>query len=172
MLRWPGPLLVVVCIAVSSASICADSTEDLRRIGARLAQAVLKRDIATLVAFDRPDLRAGDNQRLADRSSDLYCYLFDSGCTPDRLPSVFDVVSSARKLRINVTTHRGRDGVLSGLLLFYDASRISSARLKSAEFLCRHGGRQLESWRFRFVGGKWESANPIFDLETDSLCSP
>src|SRR5258708_6897213 len=55
-------------------------SRDLHQIGARVAKAVLDKDIQTLLAYDRPDLRDEDGVALKNPKSDLYCYIFDSSC--------------------------------------------------------------------------------------------
>lgn len=173
MVRFGRCAAVLCALATAPMAMADDSQLELRRIGSSAAKAIPARDTATLLRFDRPDLRNDDIQRLEDHTSDLYCALFDSACVPGkRLPSVYEVLSRTKRLRIHSTVTTSRDGTRYGMLLFYDAEKILTSRLKSADFLCRHANREIVSWLFKSVGNRWESANPIFDTETDTLCSP
>jgi hypothetical protein len=62
----------------------------------------------------------------------------------------------------------------SGLVLFFDATKIPNAKLRAASFLCElQRSDQIVSWMFNLdENGSWVSAHPPFDLETDGLCSP
>lgn len=149
--------------------------DDLRLIGTKVAKAVLDRDISTLLQYDRPDLRADDEIWLKDKKSDLYCFVFDTSCIPGKKGrSVYDKLSSARQLGIKVIGggKSAQDGHLYGLLLFYDRASISDQLLRSRAFLCKASLDRIASWTFKRVDGTWEPVTPLFDNETDTLCSP
>ena len=152
----------------------ADSAlQSLHHIGEIVSKAVLNKDTATLLQYDRADLRDEDQVSLKDTKSDLYCFLFDSGCISGKGRSVLDKLSSSRQLGIKaVDSGKSSDGVRYGLLLFYDKSAISDRLLLSRKFLCEHSIDKIASWTFKMVGGKWVPVTPLFDNETDTLCSP
>ena len=146
---------------------------ELRSIGKRVADAVLARDIERILRYDRPDMVASDRMFLKDTKSDLYCALFDTSCITWGKRSVYDILRSAERLAIRVRDlGKGKDRIRYGLVLFFDAATIDEQRLASAEFLCQKSGKEIVSWTFKRVSGKWESAHPPFDAETDTLCSP
>lgn len=149
-------------------------TERLHQIGETVARAVLAKDATTLLQHDRSDLRAEDESSLKNTKSDLYCYLFDSNCISGKGRSVFDKLSRSRQLTIKVVDV-GKpkiDGLRYATLLFYDKSSISEASLRSRTYLCKEGNTRIASWTFKLTDGKWVPVTPLFDSETDSLCSP
>jgi hypothetical protein len=149
-----------------------ESVQQLKDAGRRIATAVLKHDVETLLAYDRPDLRADDRSKLQDSKSDLYCQIFDRTCDPTGRASVYDILSGANRLDIEVQVLRARGQPLHGLILFFDATKVPKAKLRSPSFLCelsRHD--QIVSWMFKLdEKGQWVSAHPPFDIATDSLC--
>lgn len=150
-----------------------DSLGTLRQIGAIVAKAVLDRDVATLLRYDRADLRAEDEISLKDKKSNLYCFLFDSSClSGERHPSVYEKLSMAQQLGIKVIGTPAGKNVRYAIIMFYDRSKISEQSLRSRTFLCREGLSRIASWSFKLVDGKWQPVTPIFDNETDTLCSP
>lgn len=146
------------------------AVSQLRDFGKRLASAVLNHDIDAILEADRADLRADDRLALRDAKSDLYCFLFDTSCATVNA-SVYDILSRARRLDIDVRVFRERGKPLYGWLLFFDATKIQKSKLRSASFLCQHVG-EIASWMFVEMDGQWISAHPPFDAETDTLCSP
>jgi hypothetical protein len=159
-----------VAFTKQAAGMADPSIAELRALGTRLAAAVLSHDSEVILAADRPDLRADDRLALRNPKSDLYCFLFDSGCTTVKA-SVYEILSRARRLDIEVRLFRENSQTVQGWLLFFDATRVSKSRLRSASFLCQHVG-EIASWMFNRKDGEWVSAHPPFDAETDTLCSP
>ena len=150
------------------------SLSALRQLGVSAAKAVLDK----VLRYDRPDLRAEDEISLKDKKSDLYCFLFDSAClvAGERrsVRSVYEKLSAAHELGIKVVDG-GRsplDGNRYAIVLFYDRSTISQQSLRSRELLCKEALNRIASWSFKLVDGKWQSTTPLFDSETDTLCSP
>ena len=147
-----------------------DSSRGLHRVGEAVAKAVLEKDIAALLTYDRADLRAADEVSLKNVKSDLYCYLFDSECITwggGDWRSVYEKLSAAHPLEIKVSLSRSRaDGQLYGSLFFYDASAVTEANLRSQDFVCKEGPAKLASWKFRLENGKWRAVTPLFDSET------
>jgi hypothetical protein len=146
-----------------------NSVKQLRDLGKRLAAAVLSHDVETILAYDRPDLRAEDRLAFQDSKSDTYCFIFDSSCTT--IPSVYEILSRARRLDIEVQVLRGKSNSRYGWLLFFDGTKIRRSQLRSPSFLCQHS-REIASWMFKRENNEWLSAHPPFDGETDTLCSP
>ena len=147
----------------------------LRQMGFNAAKAVLDRDVSTLLNYDRPDLRAADEVSLGDKKSDLYCFLFDSTCLPGgKGRSVYEKLSTAHELGVKVVDGGSslRDGNRYAIVLFYDRSTISEQSLRSRKFLCKESLNRIASWSFKFADGKWQPVTPLFDNETDTLCSP
>jgi len=134
--------------------------------------AVLKHDIETLLVHDRPDLRDGDRVSLQDTKDELYCEVFDRTCHPLGRASVYDILSGAKRLEIEVQVLRAKGFPPYGLMLFFDGTKILKAKLRSASYLCQLERRdQIVSWTFALdEKGGWISAHPPFDLETDGLC--
>ncbi len=150
-----------------------NAVRELESIGKKLAQAVLTKDIEAILAYEKPEAADGDRQALNERFSDLYCTVFDSSCITWGHRSVYDIIRSARLLAIRVKDlGRGTDGLRYGWILFFDRARIDQRRLRSPEYICEKGGKEIASWRFVYVGGKWRASTPPFDAETDMYCNP
>ena len=167
------PLMATVPnVAISQGSAALDgSVAQLRQIGTRLAMAVLNRDTETLLGYDRENLRGDDRLSLQDKKSDLYCLLFDRTCNANGRPSVSDILSRSKRLGVEVQVLRARDRPLHGWLLFFDSTTITQTQLRSASYRCQHSN-EIASWLFKLEGKRWVAANPLFDSETDTLCSP
>jgi hypothetical protein len=183
------PLVTVFLVAVGMlcASRCFEASarasqtaksdtqlQALHAIGKVVARAVLDKDTATLLRYDRADLRAEDESSLKNTKSDLYCFLFDSSCIGGKGRSVFDKLSSSRQLAIKVVDggKSKTEGIRYATLLFYDKSAISEGSLRSRTFLCKEAAQRIASWTFKSVDGNWTPVTPLFDSETDTLCSP
>ncbi|HEX7286828.1 MAG TPA: hypothetical protein VF532_11645 [Candidatus Angelobacter sp.] len=143
------------------------ATRELRAIGDKVAMAVLAKDVKTLLEYDHdPE----DEVQLKNQSGDLYCYLFNSGCTTEakRRP-VYELFSTSPKLGIEATVARvqGKD---YGLLMFYDKSQISGEELYSPDFQCTDKAlKGTASWRFIQADGKW-STSTLFEYKTERPC--
>jgi hypothetical protein len=158
-------------LAVQSANKPKDhAASDLTQIGDELAKAVLSKDVSTLLNFDRKDLSYEDEIALKDQQSTLFCYIFDSRCNPPRRRSVYGILSLAGRVGIKPIFSRSLQGYREGLLIFYDASKVSNQLLLSKGYLCRESGRTLATWSFKLVNGRWEAETPMFDSETDGPC--
>jgi hypothetical protein len=147
-----------------------DATADLKQIGDELAKAVLSKDVSTLLNFDRKDLSYEDEIALKDQQSTLFCYIFDSNCISPRRRSVYEILSGAGRVGIKPIFSRSLRGYREGLLIFYDASKVSNQLLLSKGYLCKESGRTLATWAFKLVDGLWEAETPMFDSETDGPC--
>jgi hypothetical protein len=169
---------VVALGAQQSTKHPGGALSSLRQLGVSAAKAVLDKDVSWLLRYDRPDLRAEDEISLKDKKSDLYCFLFDSACLSAgerrSVRSVYEKLSTAHELGIKVVDggRSPRDGTRYAIVLFYDRSTISQQSLRSREFLCKESLNRIASWSFKLVDGKWQSTTPLFDSETDTLCSP
>jgi hypothetical protein len=154
--------------AAPAAKVVEDTANrDLRAIGERVTTAVVAKDINTLLEYDHdPE----DEASLKNKSSDLYCYLFDSSCIPEaKRRSVYEIFSTARQLGIDpsVATLQGKS---YGLLMFYDKSQISDKELYSPDFLCSDKAlKATASWHFVLANGKW-STSTLFDYKTERSC--
>jgi len=144
---------------------------DLQLIGKKIATAILEKDSATLLSYDRDDLRVEDEASLKDKTGPLYCYLFDPSCYKDaKIASVHEILSTAQQLEVSASVAKSPDGHEYGLLLFYDKSQISEKQLHS-DFLCTDEAfKRVASWHFIRIGKKWSAASPLFDLETEGAC--
>jgi len=149
-------------------------SRDLHKMGEVIAQAVLDKNIDTLLSYDRADLRSLDEAALKNTKSNLYCYIFDSECITwgdGNWRSVYDKISQAHPLEIKVSVSSSRyDRQLYGSLFFYDASAVSEKDLRSPAFLCKETPASIVSWKFRLESGKWKPVNPLFDSETGAPC--
>ena len=158
----------------SNAAAKNQPRRELQQLGAKIAKAVLDKDIPTLLSYDRGDLRAQDEIALKNPKSDLYCYIFDSECITwgnEDWRSVYDKISQAHPLEILVSLARSpADHQLYGTLLFYDGDALSEKDLQSQDFLCQKAPAEIASWKFRHEGGKWKAVTPLFDSETEGLC--
>jgi hypothetical protein len=144
---------------------------DLHRIGVEVSNAVLSKNALALLKYSRPDLRSEEEIALKDEKSDLYCYIFDTRCLKGRR-SVYDKLSSATRLGQKIRIlGKSPDGQLYGILFFYDSASIPDRLLRSNDFLCKESAKRIASWEFKLVDGRWESAHPLFDAETDTLCN-
>jgi len=143
---------------------------ELRSIGRRIAAAVLKHDIETLLKYDAPKWRAEDQEALQDPNSDRTCYIFSGACSPT-IPSVYDTLTGAKRLDIEVMIWHPRGNPLSGWLLFFDGTKIQRSKVHLKSYRCAHAG-EIASWLFKRENGRWVGAATMFDLETDTLCSP
>lgn len=143
---------------------------NLYLMGKKISQAVLDKDIATLLAYDRADLRSADEVSLKNTQSDLYCYIFDSECITwgdGTWRSVYDKLSQAQQLQIKVSVSSSPyDHQTYANLFFYDAAAVSAKDLRSRDYLCKQGPANITSWKFRLENGKWKPVTPLFDSET------
>jgi hypothetical protein len=185
--KWSIEKIFIVCLLIFSFLISSiatsvlaaqtankpkddDATADLKQIGDELAKAVLSKDVSTLLSRDRKDLRGEDEIALKDQQSTLFCYIFDSKCISPKRRSVYEILSLAGRVGIKPILSRSLQGYPEGLLVFYDASRVSNQLLLSKGYLCKESGRTLATWAFKLVNGRWEAETPMFDSETDSPC--
>ncbi len=148
--------------------------EGLRQIGNVVVRAILDKDTTTLLRYDRADLRSEDESSLKNPKSDLYCFLFDSTCIAGKGRSVFDKMANSPQPAIKVMDGGKSkiDGLRYATLLFYDKSAIPERSLSSRAFLCKEAPNKIASWTFKLVDGNWTPVTPLFDNETDTLCSP
>ena len=146
------------------------AAKELREIGTKLVAAVLNHDAETLLAYDRPDLRDEDRASLQDRKSQLSCFLFDHTCNAVGRPAIYDILSGAKRLSVHVRLLSAKGQPPHGWILFFDATTIASSRLQSASYLCQRSN-EIASWLFKRENNRWVGANPIFDSETDTICS-
>jgi hypothetical protein len=180
-------ILLVVMFLCCGLAVCLQSPEsarpkvtlreyaELRTLGGTIAAAVLKRDVNTLTKYSRADLRQEEQQALQDKNSRLYCYMFNSSCIRPRGKSVLSVLKNAKKLGIKVRPFGwASNGAPFAMILFYDAEAFQPSDLTSSRFLCeksRFSKREIVSWTFRRQGQNWVSDTPMFDSETDLICS-
>jgi hypothetical protein len=154
----------------NNASAVPTASRNLYLMGEKISRAVLDKDIPTLLAYDRADLRSADEVSLKNTKSDLYCYIFDSDCITwgsGNWRSVYDKLSQAHQLQIKVSVSSSPyDRQTYGSLFFYDASAVSEKELRSRDFLCKEGPANITSWKFRLENGKWKPVTPLFDSET------
>jgi len=150
------------------------TSQELHKLGETIAKAILDKNIETLLAYDRTDLRTHDAESLKNNKSDLYCYIFDSQCITwgdGTWRSVYEKLSQAQQLEIKTSLVRSpSDQQLYGSLYFYDAKAISAKDLRSFDFLCKQAPAKVASWRFRLENGKWKAVTPLFDSETLGAC--
>jgi hypothetical protein len=153
--------------AAPRANVQSPVSSELRTIGERAVIALLARDTKTLLQYDH---NAEDEASLNNKSSELYCYLFDTNCIPNaKRPAVYELVSSASKVGIDasVDTVQGRS---YGLLMFYDKSQVSNDELYSPDFLCSDRAlKATASWHFVLDNGKW-STTTLFDYKIGRSC--
>jgi hypothetical protein len=167
-------LFILDTKAIHSQSLQPNGNEldELRNIGDNVAKYCLAKDTEAILRYDRPDLADEDRKLLSDKKSDLYCYLFDTSCITWKGRSVYDVLRNARKLDIKVKDlGRSADGSRYSLVLFFDGSKITEQTALSQDFLCKKGGKEIVTWTFSRINGKWVSAHPPFDAETDVYCN-
>jgi hypothetical protein len=154
----------------SSVAHTSIASRNLHKVGEAVAKAVLDKDIASLLAYDRADLRPADEVSLKNPKSDLYCYIFDSECITwgdGTWRSVYDKLSQAHQLQIKVAVSSSPyDHQTYGNLFFYDASAVSAKDLRSRDYLCKEGPANITSWKFRLENGRWKPVTPLFDSET------
>ncbi len=154
----------------NNASAVPTASRNLYLMGEKISRAVLDKDIPTLLAYDRADLRSADEVSLKNTKSDLYCYIFDSDCITwgsGNWRSVYEKLSQAHQLEIKVSVSSSPyDRQTYGNLFFYDASAVSEKDLRSRDYLCKEGPGNITSWKFRLENGKWKPVTPLFDSET------
>jgi hypothetical protein len=87
---------------------------------------------------------------------------------------VLDKLATSRQIAIKVIDggKSKSNGIRYASLLFYDKATVSERSLQSRKFLCEHSLDEIASWTFKLVNGKWLPVTPLFDNETDTLCSP
>ena len=160
--------------AVAEMSRARDNAlEELRSVGITVSKAILETDIDLILRYDRPDLVGEDGDLLKNKTSHLYCYLFDSACIKPKRRSVYEILYNAQRLAIVARDlGRGNDGNKYGLLYFFDETIVDRKKLFSLKYLCEKGGKEIITWTFKHVKGKWVSAHPPFDAETDVHCNP
>jgi hypothetical protein len=142
-------------------------------VGKGVAQAVLTKDIDRILRHTPPEHLEDSRMQLKDRTSPLYCKLFDTSCITWGGRSVYNILREARQLAVTIhDLGKGPDGLRYGIIFFYDGSNIPKERLSSPDFLCEKASKEIVSWTFKHVKGRWQGANAPFDAETDTLCSP
>lgn len=149
--------------------------DDLHQIGMKILDAVLKKDVVTLLHFEPAKWRAEHEIWLKDRNSDFYCFLVEShsGCGSFGIvPSRFDTLSGARPPGFVVNDWGiQKDGNRYALLLFYDRSTASESSIRSRRFYCDPTNfKKIAFWTFMLVGGKWEPTTYLFNYGGDSPC--
>ena len=146
---------------------------ELKAIAGKITKAVLAKDVEGILRFDRPDLVEADRELLRNSKDDLYCYLFaTSGIRGGKgYRSVYEIVSTAKNRAIRIQDlEESADGYRYAIIYFFDSGTIDEKKLSSSGFLCEKGGKEIATWMFRLVDGKWESVHPPFDAETDVHC--
>src|SRR6185295_6626864 len=78
--------------------------DNLKQLGERIVRAVREQDTSTLKAYDSSGTGPISESELDDPKSALYCYVFDSRCTPPGKPSVLELFSTWRKLGIQASS--------------------------------------------------------------------
>jgi hypothetical protein len=149
--------------------------DDLRQIGIKILDAILKKDVVALLRFEPAKWRTEHEISLKDRNSDFYCFLVEShpGCASFGIvPSIFESLSGARRPSF-VLNDWGvqKDGNRYGLLLFYDRSITPESSIRSRKFYCDPKNfKKIAFWTFMLVDGKWEPTTDLFNYQTDSPC--
>lgn len=158
-------------VRANAPQIPNEQLDELQNIGEALAKAVLAKDIDLILRYDKPDLVEADRRLLSDTKSHLYCFLFDSSCGGGR--AVYDAFRNADQLAIKVVD-LGKEGFdhWYAMIIFFDSSSIDERKLSSPfpDILCEKGGKEIFTWTFKRLKGKWVSAHPPFDAETDVYC--
>lgn len=152
--------------------------DDLRQIGMKIQDVVLRKDIVAVLRYEPAKVHAEHEISLKDKTSDIYCFLIDShsSCTQPRggLPaSVFEIISGAHQPGVAVIDGNTSklDGIRYAVLMFYDRSAISERSIRSTKFICAPANfHKYASWSFKLVDGKWESVGELFNFETDAPC--
>jgi hypothetical protein len=154
----------------AKADLVAAGAGELKQIGAEVAKAVLSKNIPALLNFERENLRYADEFEFQNQQSTLFCYVFDSKCTSPKRRSVYEILSQVSRLGIEPILSRSLQRDREGVLVFYDASKVSTALLLSKGYLCKQHGRTLVTWSFKMTNGRWEPETPPFDSETEGPC--
>jgi hypothetical protein len=175
---------IIACILLSSPS-CLNSQQppakidkaldDLHQIGTKILDAVLKKDVVTLLNYEPANWRAEHETWLRDRNSDFYCFLVEShsGCRSFGLvSSIFENISGERQPGFAVNDWGiQRDGNRYALLLFYDRSTTSESSIRSRKFYSDpRNFKKIGFWTFMLVNGKWEPTTYLFNYASDSPC--
>src|SRR5436190_4780074 len=126
--HWTTALVALLVVGVAFIAGAAEPrpkspSDELRTIGRQIAAAVLTHDIETLLKYDAPRERTDDREALQDPNSEHYCYIFSGDCLPT-IPPVYETLSGAKRLDIEVMIWRGAGHQLSGWLLFFDGTKI------------------------------------------------
>lgn len=143
---------------------------ELNRLVQRIVQAVRDRDVAFLLALSRPDLRDFDRAEIQP-GRPLYCFVFDTSCMQWGRRSVYDLVTTARSLRVRVV--RAEDPPRRwAIVQLFDETVVDEQRLDSQEYFCPRWNIDVMTWNLEYDGRTWRSAYPIFDQYTDVHCPP
>ena len=175
---------IIVCILLSSPSSLNSqqqpaktdkALDDLHQIGMKILDAVLKKDVVTLLDYEPANWRAQHEIWLKDTNSDFYCFLVEShsGCGSFGLVrSRFETLAGARRPGLVVNDWGiQKDGDRYALLLFYDRSTTSEESIRSRKYYCDvRNFKKITFWTFKLVDGKWEPTNYVFNYGGDSPC--
>ncbi len=166
--------IVFLAAGVAALTWAATSTDpaevELNRLAQRIVQAVRDRDAAFLIALSRPDLRAFDRARMQP-GQPLYCFVFDTSCIQWGRRSVYDVVTTARSLRVRIV--RAEDPPRRwAIIQLFDQTVVDEQQLDSQEYFCPRWNTDVMTWSLEYDGHTWRSAYPIFDQYTDVHCPP
>lgn len=140
---------------------------DLNRLAQRIIQAVRDRDVAFLLAMSRPALRDFDRAGMQP-GQPLYCFVFDTSCIQWGRRSVYDLVTTARSLRIRVVRAEARWAIVQ----LFDQTVVDERQLDSLEYFCPRWSTDVMTWSLEYDGRTWRSVYPIFDQYTDVHCPP
>ena len=172
---------IIVCILLPRLSgqqaptKARGTLDDLRQIAMNILDAVLKKDVATVLRYEPAEWRTEHQNSLGDRNSDFYCFLVEShsGCHQFGVgTSIFETISGWRRPGFVVNDWGvQRDGNRYALLLFYDRSTTSESSIRSRRFYCDPKNfKKIAFWTFMLVDGKWESTSYLFNYASDSPC--
>jgi hypothetical protein len=140
---------------------------DLNRLAQRIIQAVRDRDVAFLLAMSRPALRDFDRAGMQP-GQPLYCFVFDTSCLQWGRRSVYDLVTTARSLRVRVVRAEARWAIVQ----LFDQTVVDERQLDSLEYFCPRWSTDVMTWSLEYDGRTWRSVYPIFDQYTDVHCPP
>ncbi len=104
----------------------------------------------------------------------LYCFLFDSSCLQWGTRSVYELVTTARDLRIRITVSPRDPGAPGrrAMLELFDRAVVDEGQLDSDAYFCARWNIDVMTWTFDYDGRAWRSAHSIFDQYTDVHCPP
>lgn len=159
-----------VALANERLSDTASIYKEVMAASIALKNAVINKDIDTLLQYSNPDPLYGYANYLKDINSEEYKYLFDDEWNKHLRPSrrsIYNILTKAKQLEIILEKYELK-GKIYVRAYYYDKTKIK-LRLPLNNGQASLWGIDFVTCRFTFTGKTWKVAYSIFDYGTDYI---